>query len=108
MPGVNTGGVIVTLGEVTVGERLGTLGEGAVKLGWTATGVAGRGAIGAGSVGGVAVMLEKMRESDCKEKILSSPRVANMVGVGCKRAFASAWASAVAALVEMLDGTGQS
>ena len=34
------------------------------------------------------------------------PRVANGVGVGCKRALASARAAAVAALVELMDGTG--
>ena len=61
--GLNTGGTIVTLGESAVGGRLGTLGEGVGKLGWTATGGTGRGAMGAGDVGGMAVTLEKIRES---------------------------------------------
>ena len=38
----------------------------------------------------------------------SPPSVANGVEVGCKRALASARAAAVAALVELPDGTGQS
>ena len=58
--GVNTGGTIVTLREGVVGERLETLGYDAGKLGLTATGVAGRGAIGARYVGELAVMLEKL------------------------------------------------
>ena len=62
LSGVNTEGKIVTLGEIAVGGRLGTFGEGAGKSGWTATGGAGRGAMGAGYVGGMT--LEKMRESD--------------------------------------------
>ena len=61
--GVNTGGTIVTLEERAVEGRLGTLGEGAGKSGWKATGGAGRGAMGAGAVGGMPVTLEKMRES---------------------------------------------
>ena len=63
--GVDTGGTIFTLGESAVGGRLGTLGDSAGKLGWTAIVGAGRGAIGSGAVGGVAVTLEKMRESAC-------------------------------------------
>ena len=63
LSGVNTRGTIVTLRESAVGRRLGTLGDGVGKLGWTATGGAGSGAMGAGFVGGMAVMLEKMRES---------------------------------------------
>ena len=39
---------------------------------------------------------------------LSSPSVANGVGVGCKKALASARAAVVAALVELTDGTGKS
>ena len=64
---VNTGGEIVNLGESAIGGRLGTLGDGAGKLGWTSIGGAGSGAIGSGAVGGVAVTLEKMRESACME-----------------------------------------
>ena len=61
--GVNTGGTIFTFGESAVGGSLGTLGEGAGKSGWNATGGAGRGAMGSGAVGGMAATLEKMRES---------------------------------------------
>ena len=63
MSGVNTGGTIFTLGESSVGGGLGTLGDGAGKLVWTATGGAGRGTMGSGSVGGMAVTLEKIRDS---------------------------------------------
>ena len=63
LSGVNTGGTIFTIGESAVGGRLGTLGEGAGKLGWTLTGGTGRGAMGAGYVGGMLVTFEKMRES---------------------------------------------
>ena len=52
---VNTGGEIVNLGESAIGGRLGTLGDGAGKLSWKETGGAGRGAMGAGAVGGMAV-----------------------------------------------------
>ena len=61
--GVNTGGRIVTLGESAVGGRLGTFGDGPVKLGWTETGGAGHGAMVAEAVGGMEVTLEKMRDS---------------------------------------------
>ena len=45
LSGVNTGGTIFTLRKSVVGGRLGTLEDGACKLGWTATGGAGRGAM---------------------------------------------------------------
>ena len=61
--GVNTGGTIVLLGESEVEGRLGTLGDGSGKLGWRATGGAGRDAMGEGAAGGMEVTLEKMRES---------------------------------------------
>ena len=61
--GVNTGGKTVTLGESAVGGRLGTLGEGAGKSGWTASGGTGRDAMGAGAVRGMAVTLEKNLKS---------------------------------------------
>ena len=60
---VNTGGEIVNLGESAIGGRLGTLGDGAGKLGWTSIGGAGSGAIGSGAVGEVSVILEKIRET---------------------------------------------
>ena len=77
-------------------------------MGWTATEGTGHGAMGAGSVGGMAVTLEKMWESAFMAENLSSPRVANGVGVGCNRASLSVRAEVVAALVELLNGTGQS
>ena len=63
--------------------------------------------MGAGAVGGIVVTLEKMRESVWMAANLSLPSVANGVGVGCKRASASARAAAVAALVDLPDGMGQ-
>ena len=64
MSGVTTGVTIVTLVESAVGGSLGTLVKGAGKSCWTATGSAGRGAMVAGAIGVMAVMLDKMRESD--------------------------------------------
>ena len=108
LSGVSTEVTIVTLGGSAVGRSLGTFGEGSGQSGWTSTGGAGRGAMRAGAVGGIAVTLEKMRESVWMALNLSSLRVANGVEVGCKRALASAQAAAVAALVELMDGMGQS
>ena len=51
---------------------------------------------------------EKMRESVCMVANFLSPSVANGVGVGCKRASASARTAAVAVLVELPAGTGKS
>ena len=61
--GLNNGGKIVTLGESAAGGRLGILRDCAGKLGWTAAGGAGRGAMGVGSLGGMSVKLDKMWES---------------------------------------------
>ena len=72
------------------------------------TAAVGRGSTGSGAVGGLAVTLEKMRESVWVAENLSLPSIANGVGVGCKRALASARAAVVEALVELPDGTGQS
>ena len=102
---VNTRGKTVTLAESAVGGVLGTLREGAGKSGWTSAGGAGRDAMGAGAVGGIVVTLEKIQESAWMAANLSSPRVANGVGVGCKRALAIARAASVAALVELLAGS---
>ena len=55
-------GTMVTLGCSAVGVSFGTLREGAGKYGWNTTAGAGCGALRAGAVGGLAVMLEKMRE----------------------------------------------
>ena len=56
-------GTMVTLGGNAVGVSSGTLGEGAGRSGWKATAGVGRSALGAGAVGGLAVTLEKTRES---------------------------------------------
>ena len=56
-------GTIVTTGGNAVGVNSGTLGEGSGQSGWKMTAGAGCGALGAGSVGGPAVTLEKMRDS---------------------------------------------
>ena len=63
LSGVSDEGTVVTLGGSAVGGSLGTLGEGAGQSGWKATGGAGHGAMEAGDVGGIAVKLEKIRES---------------------------------------------
>ena len=106
--GICAEGTMVTLSGNAVGVSFSTLGEGAGKSGWNTTSGEGRGALRAGTVGGLAVTLEKMRESVWMASDLSSPSVANGVGVGCKRALASARAAVVAALVELTDGTGKS
>ena len=60
--GVFAAGKIVTLGGNAVWVSLGTLREGAVQSSWKATAGVGRGDMGAGAVGGMAVTLEKMWE----------------------------------------------
>ena len=99
---------MVTLGGNVGGVRFGTLGEGARQSVWSTPAGEGRGALRVGAVGGLTVTLEKMREGLWMAENGSSPSVANGVGVGCKRALASVQAAAVAALLELLDGTGQS
>ena len=54
---------MVNLGGNSVGVSSGTLGEGAGQSGWKTTAGAGCGAMGAEAVGGLAVTLEKMRET---------------------------------------------
>ena len=61
--GICVAGTMVTLGGNAVGLSFGTLGEGAGQSVWNTTAGEGRGALRAGAVGGLAVMLEKMRES---------------------------------------------
>ena len=56
-------GTMVTLGGNGVGVSFGTLGYGAGQSGWNTTAGEGRGALRSGDVGGLAVTLEKMRES---------------------------------------------
>ena len=60
------------------------------------------------SYGGIAVTLEKMRESVWMADNLLSQRVANGVEVRCRRTSASARAAVVAALMDLLNGMGQS
>ena len=108
LSGIFAVGTMFTLGGNAVGVSSVTLREGAGQSGWKTTAGAGRSAMGAGAVGGLSVILEKIRESVWMAENLSSPRVANGVGVGCKRDLASAWAAVVAPLVELPDGTGQS
>ena len=54
---------VVPLGGSAVGVSVGTLGEGVGQYGWHTTAGVGRGALGAGDFGGLAVTLEKTRES---------------------------------------------
>ena len=63
MSGIFDVGTMVTLGENAVGVRSVNLREGAGKYGRKTTAGAGRGAIEAVYVGGLAVTLEKMQES---------------------------------------------
>ena len=56
-------GKMFTLCGNAVGVNLGTLREGARQSGCKTTAGEGRGALGAGYVGGLAVMLEKIWES---------------------------------------------
>ena len=63
--GICAEGTMVTLSGNAVGVSLGTLEEDAGKYFWKRTAGEGSGALRAGAVGGLAVMLEKMRESVC-------------------------------------------
>ena len=56
-------GTMVTFGGNAGGVSFGTLGEGAGQSVWSAPADEVRGAFGVGSIGGLAVTLEKMRES---------------------------------------------
>ena len=94
----------VNAGEVSVG----TLGDGAGKSVWSAPAGASRGVFGVPAVGGFSANFEKMRKSVCMAANCSSPSVAKGVGVGCKRDSDNARAAVLAALVELLAGTGQS
>ena len=53
---------MVNLGGNVVGISSVTLGEGAGQSGWKKTSGAGRGAMGVGYVGGIAVALKKILE----------------------------------------------
>ena len=101
-------GTMVTLSGNVGGVSFGTLGEGAGKSGCSTLASEGRGFFRVGTVGVLAVTLEKMREVVWMAVNCLSPSVANGVGVGCKRALASVWAPSVAALVELPDEMGQS
>ena len=63
LSGICAVGTMVTLGVNAVGVSSGTLGEGAGQSVWKTTAGEGRGALGEKSAGGLAVTLEKMRES---------------------------------------------
>ena len=78
---------------------VGTLGDGVGQSIWSAPAGAGRGVFGACAVGGFSVTLDNMREIVWMAENWSFPSLANGVGVGFKRASASARADAVAALV---------
>ena len=108
LSGIWVAGTMVTLGGDAGGVSFNTLGVGAGQSVWSTPAGEGRGAFGVGAVGGLTVTLEKLRDSVWMAANWSSPSVANGVGVGCKRASASAGAAAVAALVELPDGTEQS
>ena len=60
-------GTMVTLGGDAGGVSFGTLGEGAGQSVWSMLVGEGCGAFRVGSVGGLAVMLEKILESDWME-----------------------------------------
>ena len=61
--GIWVAGIMVTLSGNAGGVSFGTLREGAGQSVWSAPAGEGRGAFGIGDVGGLAVTLEKMRES---------------------------------------------
>ena len=63
LSGVFAVGTMVTLGGNAVRLSSGTLKEGAGRSGWKITAGVGRGTLGEGAVEGLAVTLEKMRES---------------------------------------------
>ena len=86
---------------------VGTLRDGAGQSVWSAPTGAGHGAFGVPDVVGFSVTFENLRESVCMAENCLSPRVANGVGVGCKKASANARAAVLAALVELMAGTGQ-
>ena len=107
LSGIWFAGTMVTLGGNVGGVSFGTLREGAGQSIWSMPAGEGRGAFRVGAVGGLALTLEKMRESVWMAVNLSLPSVSNRVGFGCRRASASAREAAVAELVELLDGLGQ-
>ena len=63
LSGIWVAGTMVTIGGDAGGVRFGTLGEGAGQSVWIAPVGEGRWAFGVGADGGLAVTLEKMRES---------------------------------------------
>ena len=63
LSGVWVVGIMVTLSGNAGGVSVGTLGDGAGQSVWSAPAGEGRGAFGLGAGGGLAVTLEKMRES---------------------------------------------
>ena len=63
LSGIWVTGTMVTLGGNAGAASFGTLGEGAGQYVWSVPAGEGRGAFGVGDVRGLAVTLEKMRES---------------------------------------------
>ena len=63
LSGIWVAGTMVTLSGNVGGVSFGTLGEGAGQSVWSTPAGEGRGAFVVGAVGGLAVTLEKMRES---------------------------------------------
>ena len=63
LSGIWVAGTIVTLGGTVGGVSFGTLGKGAGQSVCSTPAGAGRGDFRVGAVGGLAVTLEKMRES---------------------------------------------
>ena len=101
-------GTMVTVSVNACGVSVGTLGDGTGQSVWSAPAGASHSVFRVTAVGGFSVTFEKMRESVCMEANLSSPSVANGVGIGCKRASANARAAVGVAIVELPDGMGQS
>ena len=99
-------GTMVTLGVNAGGVSIGTLGDGAGQSFWSAPAGASRGVFGVTAVRGFSVTFEKMCEIFCMAANCLLPRFANVVRVGCKRALSNVSVAVVAALVEMLAGTG--
>ena len=98
---------MVTLGVNAGGVSVGTLGYGTGQSVWSAPAGISRDVFGVTAVEGFSVTFEKIRDSVCIAANCSPPIVAKGVGFGCKRASANVRAAVVAALVELLDRTGQ-
>ena len=105
---VSFAGTMVTLGVNAGGVSVGTLGDGAGQSVCSVPTGVSHSVFWVTAVGGFSVTFEKMRASVCMAENCSPPSVSNGVGVGFKRASASAQAAVVAALVDLPAVTGQS